>query len=175
MLKTLLLWICLACLSLTGCDRLYGILHKPGGEEWENLGKFVFNEYSPRVEELQKILKFFGYPLGQPDGKFGSTTRDMVERFQKDEQLPMTRFVDKATWDRMHQYTDIFMNTDGSMNIKALQTALKKAEFLKDKVDGILGPKTQAAIKDFQREHQLEPDGFVGLQTIKFLLKYMQE
>lgn len=164
------LWTSVILFSFLGCDRLYGVIYKPAGEEQQNLGRFVFNEYNAQVEELQKRLKFLGYPLGNPDGKFGATTRDIVERFQKDEDLFVTRFVDQNTWLRLQQYTSFFMTEEGTLNIQALQSSLKQLGVLKGTVDGILGPQTQRAIKDFQKQHQLVSDGVVGLQTIKAIL-----
>lgn len=157
-----------------GCDRIYGLLHKPGGEEREVLGAFVFNEYNPKVEELQKLLRMLGYPLGIPDGKFGASTRDMVERFQKDEGLEATRFVDKATWAEIRLYADIFITSKGTINGVALQTALKKAGYLPGKADGIIGPKTVAALKTFQRDKGLTADGNIGIKTMKELLEYLK-
>lgn len=171
--KTLVL-IMIFALALCGCDRIYGLLHKPGGEEREVLGAFVFNEYNPKVEELQTLLKAFGYPLARPDGKFGASTRNMVEKFQKDEGLETTRFVDKATWAQIHLYANIFLTSKGTINGKALQMALKEAGFLVGKVDGIIGPKTLAALKTFQSNKGLTADGNIGLKTMKELLVYVQ-
>ncbi len=156
--------------SAGGCDRIYGLLHKPGGEEREVLGAFVFNEYNPKVEELQKLLKTFGYPLGRPDGKFGPSTRDMVEKFQKDEGLEATRFVDKATWAQIRLYADTFITPKGTINGKVLQTALKKSGHLTGKADGIIGPKTLIALKSFQAQKGLTADGNIGLKTMKELM-----
>jgi peptidoglycan hydrolase-like protein with peptidoglycan-binding domain len=161
-------------LSAGGCDRIYGLLHKPGGEEREVLGAFVFNEYNPKVEELQKLLRVFGYPLGRPDGKFGASTRDMVEKFQKDEGLETTRFVDKATWAQIRLYADTFITPKGTINGKALQTALKKSGHLTGKADGIIGPKTLAALKSFQAQKGLTADGNIGLKTMKEMMIYLK-
>ena len=75
MLQKSILFVFLVLFS-AGCDRIYGLLHKPGGEERQILGEYTFNEYNVRVEELQKILRLFGYPVSRVDGKFGPSTRD---------------------------------------------------------------------------------------------------
>ncbi len=173
MKKYIVVLIMILSMSAGGCDRIYGLLHKPGGEEREVLGAFVFNEYNPKVEELQKLLKTFGYPLGRPDGKFGASTRDMVERFQKDEGLETTRFVDKATWAQIRLYADTFITPKGTINAKVLQTALKKAGHLTGKADGIIGPKTLTALRSFQAKQGLTADGNIGLKTMKELMNYL--
>jgi peptidoglycan hydrolase-like protein with peptidoglycan-binding domain len=155
-----------------GCDRIYGFLHKPGGEERAILGAVVFNEYNPKVEEIQKYLKLFGYTLGRCDGKFGASTREVVAKFQEDEDLPVTRFVDKATWGRIQEYVQSPLIHKQEINVKALQSALKKAGSFSGKPDGRMGPQTREAIKSFQRGHNLHADGLIGLMTIKALLPY---
>jgi peptidoglycan hydrolase-like protein with peptidoglycan-binding domain len=161
-------------LSAAGCDRIYGFLHKPGGEEQQILGSFQFNEYNAKVEEVQKILKSFGYSIGHPDGKFGASTREAVARFQADEDLKVTRFVDKATWGRMQEYLQSPLFKNGVLDGRAVQKALTKAGFSPGKIDGQMGGHTHAALKEFQTAHGLDADGQVGVQTINALLKYLE-
>ncbi len=51
--------------------------------------------------------------------------------------------------------------------VKYLQTLLKQAGVLKasDPVDGLFGPGTEQAVKQFQTQKGLRPDGFVGPNT----------
>ena len=49
--------------------------------------------------------------------------------------------------------------------IKYLQTVLNVQGFYPYRVDGDFGPKTEAAVKAFQRRHGLKVDGWVGRQT----------
>ncbi|TYP57882.1 peptidoglycan-binding domain-containing protein [Thermosediminibacter litoriperuensis] len=50
-------------------------------------------------------------------------------------------------------------------DVKFLQTLLNQRGY-KLKVDGIFGPKTLAAVKDFQRKNGLKVDGIVGPKTL---------
>ena len=168
--KLLLLSVLVCCCS---CDRIYGFLHKPGGEEREILGPVVFNEYNPRVEELQRTLRLFGYTLSRCDGKSGASTREAVAKFQEAEDLPVSRFVDKATWARIQEYIQSPLIHKQEINVRSLQVALKKAGFFSGKADGLLGPQTREAVKAFQKANGLTADSLIGLKTIKALLPYL--
>lgn len=58
---------------------------------------------------------------------------------------------------------------DTQANIRAVQTRLATLGYYKIKVDGIWGPKTLAAVKNFQRDYGLVVDGIVGAKTEKAL------
>ncbi|MFH0876795.1 MAG: peptidoglycan-binding domain-containing protein [Candidatus Omnitrophota bacterium] len=47
----------------------------------------------------------------------------------------------------------------------AVQTALKNLGLYAGKIDGKIGPKTKAAVREFQRQNQLVADGKVGPKT----------
>lgn len=53
--------------------------------------------------------------------------------------------------------------------VKRAQRALRRANWHELVVDGIFGPKTEAAVKAFQRHHDLAVDGIVGPRTWKAL------
>ncbi len=65
----------------------------------------------------------------------------------------------------------IALNSVGG-DVKYLQTVLNEAGY-KLAVDGIVGPKTLAAIEGFQKTHALRVDGIVGPKTIAKLAPYM--
>ena len=54
-----------------------------------------------------------------------------------------------------------------------VQEALKTAGYYTGEIDGKLGPGSQRAIKDFQRDHDLESDGIVGKKTWAELKGYL--
>lgn len=157
-----------------GCDRIYGVLHKPGGEEREIIGEFTFNEYNARVEQIQSVLKMLGYSIGRADGKFGASTRDNVARFQEDEDLEVTRFVDKKTWARLEFYRQSPFFHKGQLSGLAVQKALKAAGYNPGKIDGHTGAMTRAAVKRFQAAQGLKPDGYAGIRTIRALIPYLE-
>lgn len=63
-------------------------------------------------------------------------------------------------------YKDIKNHTD---EVKALQELLTDLDFLNDKIDGLFGKKTQAAVKAFQKKYGLNADGIAWPQTLHAL------
>ena len=90
--------------AVSGCDAVYRLLQKEGAEEKDLLGTISPLEPNARVEEVQKLLKLYGYKIGRPDGILGANTRQAIGDFQKDRGLPVTRFVDYKTWDELTRF-----------------------------------------------------------------------
>lgn len=55
-----------------------------------------------------------------------------------------------------------------------IQIALKNANLYDGPIDGKIGKKTKAAIKEFQKAHNLKVDGIVGKQTSLQLEQYLK-
>lgn len=58
---------------------------------------------------------------------------------------------------------------------KDIQKALKAAGFYTGTIDGKIGPKTKAAVMDFQKANGLKADGKVGPKTWAALEKYLMQ
>ena len=56
-----------------------------------------------------------------------------------------------------------------------VQKALKEAGFYKGAIDGVMGPKTRSAIREFQEENGLSVDGVCGPKTWGKLKVYLSE
>ena len=54
-------------------------------------------------------------------------------------------------------------------DVKQLQSRLKEKGYDPGQIDGIFGRKTQRAVKQFQREHDLKADGIAGKKTFAAL------
>lgn len=165
-LMALLLWC-------GGCDAFYRMLQKEGAEERDIIGEVSPLERNERVAEVQKLLKTYGYRVGQVDGILGASTRDAIEQFQKDNRLTPSRFVDKKTWDyliRLEQYGLIY---NGDIVLKAVQQALKEAGFHPGPLDGQPGQMTKVAIIEFQKKNKLKADGKIGYKTLRRLAVYL--
>ena len=109
------------------------------------------------VKRLQRALGL------TPDGIYGKGTKRAVRRFQRRHSLPVDGIAGPATW-RMLRRT----GRDGSGGgrsarktsaVKTLQARLGVS------ADGVFGPGTSRAVRDFQRSRGLTPDGVVGPAT----------
>ncbi len=56
-----------------------------------------------------------------------------------------------------------------------VQKALKGAGLYEGKIDGRIGPKTKAAVVEFQRKHNLKADGVIGQKTWSEMKQYITE
>ncbi len=69
----------------------------------------------------------------------------------------------------------IALNAPESPNIQDIQTALKNAAIYQGKIDGVMGPKTKKAIREFQEKNGLTADGKVGPKTWGQLKTYYNQ
>jgi peptidoglycan hydrolase-like protein with peptidoglycan-binding domain len=119
---------------------------------------------SAAVRVMQYLLNDRGVTV-TVDGIFGLTTEFAVKRFQDDNGLPADGIVGKLTWSRLIR---TLQEDSRGPAVKAVQVVLSRIVMSLD-VDGIFGPKTEAAVKRFQADNDLQQDGIVGPQTWRAL------
>ena len=66
--------------------------------------------YSPRVEEVQWILKDADFDPGPVDGMMGAQTRGAIREFQKANQLRPTGKIDSATWSALNREKEVLQH-----------------------------------------------------------------
>ena len=109
------------------------------------------------------------------DGVFGPATESIVEAFQSVAGLTVDGVVGPTTWTKLTDGvtfgSTVRLGSTGEC-VKAAQTELVKHHRLAspDDVDGIFGPATDAAVKGFQKDTGLSPDGIVGPATWRELI-----
>jgi N-acetylmuramoyl-L-alanine amidase len=130
------------------------------------------------VRDLQRRLSRAGYDLsGDVPGSYGEHTASAVRRFQEARGLRVDDTCGTQTWNALveagYQLGDRLVYERRPMlrgdDVAELQTRLGDLGFFADRVDGILGPQTAAAITDFQRNAGLTADGICGPDTIATL------
>ena len=82
-------------------------------------------------------------------------------------------------------YTRSKCSSASNTTIKKVQKMLKKLKLYNSEVDGYFGPKTEAAVKAFQKKNKLTVDGFIGPETLQklaektntkyFIIKYKKD
>ncbi len=167
--------VCFLLSGLLGCDKIYRLLQKEGAEEKDLLGEIVLHQRNAKVLEVQKLLKLYGYRIGTPDGVLGGNTRNAIESFQRANNLKETRFVDNATWEKLHIFAKDGLIVKGELNVVKIQEALKAAGMNVGRIDGKMGKRTQAAIIDFQKRQGLKADGKIGWKTLTKFSEYLQK
>jgi len=118
------------------------------------------------VSALQFLLVAQGEDLNV-DGLFGPMTRSKVQHFQGQNGLAPDGIVGPLTWAKL-----IIPVQQGSSNqaVRAVQMLLNDKFGFGLAVDGIFGPGTNAAVRDYQAGHGLAVDGIVGPKTWQSLV-----
>lgn len=138
----------------------------------------------PLVKEIQERLLKIGYSLGSTaaDGNFGARTEEAVKEFQKKAGLPPTGEVDEATYRQLifESFTlgerQLYLHSPfmRGRDVLELQRMLKNFGFNPGPLDGIYGPLTEKALREFQAACGLNPDGIVGASTLRELHRASQ-
>jgi len=132
----------------------------------------------PGVAELQRRLRAAGYPTGDdPAAELLAGTEAALQRFQHDHGMPSHGVCDRETWARVveaeFQLGDRLLCLVSPMtrgkDVAELQLRLGSLGFDAGRVDGIFGPSTQLAVRDFQRNAGLVADDVCGPDTVEAL------
>lgn len=131
--------------------------------EWPT---FKQGDEGPEIYAIQFLLNARGAAL-VPDGKFGPLTQAAVEDFQSDEGLSEDIVVGPQTWEAL-----IIQVSQGKTGpeVRAVQRLLRIKFGYTIAIDGIFGPDTKTAVKDFQSDNGLVSDGIVGPLTWQKLI-----
>ena len=134
----------------------------------------VLGDHGDAVLDVQRRLQELGHALDDEPGRFGEATMAAVRRFQQERRLPTDGVVGHDTWtslldagwqlgDRLLYLTRPMLRGD---DVRQLQKALSRLGFDTGVTDGIHGPDTDAALRDFQHNIGLPVDGIAGRRTL---------
>src|SRR3954447_2347330 len=132
------------------------------------------------VADVQARLRLLGLPAeGDATGDYGAGTEAAVRTFQASRGLRTDGICGPQTWnalveagfrlgDRMLYHRHPMLRGD---DVATLQRRLSALGFDAGRVDGIFGPRTAAALEDFQRNTGLVVDGTCGRDTLDALTR----
>jgi peptidoglycan hydrolase-like protein with peptidoglycan-binding domain len=115
------------------------------------------------VTALQYQLRHHGQDI-TADGLFGPVTRQAVMNFQSQKGLVVDGIVGAQTWPALVQGLVLRNGSRGDAVRAAQQLLYEKFGYLDVVVDGLFGPVTEAAVRDYQLQYALTIDGLVGAQ-----------
>ncbi|MCP2167358.1 C40 family peptidase [Goodfellowiella coeruleoviolacea] len=121
------------------------------------------------VRTAQCLLTGAGFSTGAdgPTGSFDDTTASAARQFQAKVGLGQTGVVDAHTWTALlaRGSTPLVQNGSSGDAVLRVQRALNAALDAGLDADGEFGPKTTAAVKQYQSTRGLDADGVVGPNT----------
>jgi peptidoglycan hydrolase-like protein with peptidoglycan-binding domain/DNA invertase Pin-like site-specific DNA recombinase len=131
---------------------------------------------APRVRALQRKLRALGWRPGPVDGLFGPRTAHEVVRFQQAVGLEMDGIVGPRTRRALERASRStlqrgagYAEPAGSPRVRKLQRQLRRAGMRPGPVDGLFGPRTEAAVIRLQRSRGLPRSGAVDARTQRAL------
>jgi peptidoglycan hydrolase-like protein with peptidoglycan-binding domain len=120
---------------------------------------------SAEVREAQNKLHTLGLYDGGADGLWGPETQAAVERFQRNQNLPVTTRLDGPTLSALRSADTAPVSVTDQTDVRTMQNRLRQLNFYNGPADGVWGPGMQVALENFQRAHGL-PVGQVTRATI---------
>ena len=136
----------------------------------------------PAIAQVRAHLSRLGYvppiPLVDPDQPFDESVERAVLAFQQQRGLACDGVVGRQTWrlldearwrlgDRVVRYAPSHLMAGD--DIAALQRRLLELGFAPGRIDGMFGPDTEHALRDFQRNVGIPVDGLCGPVTFAAL------
>jgi N-acetylmuramoyl-L-alanine amidase len=138
---------------------------------------FGLGHVGPEVEDVQRRLEDLGIPCPCDPGVFDGATRAAVRAFQQRRGLTADGVVGNDTWrsligasfrlgDRMLYVTRPLLHGD---DVQDLQRRLSRLGFDAGHDDGLYGPQTFDAVREFQLNVGVNVDGIAGPSTVDLL------
>lgn len=127
---------------------------------------FKQGDAAPEVFAIQYLLRQNGHSV-LADGVFGADTRNKVSAFQASKGIDEDGIVAWETWEEL--IVEVSQGRNGDA-VRAAQYLLRQKYNFTLEVDGVFGPLTAQAVKDFQSKQGLTADGVVDALTWQKLI-----
>ena len=131
---------------------------------------------APPVRVVQRSLRRLGWQPGPVDGLYGPRTEAAVTRFQTAARVAADGIVGPQTRQALTRAKNEplrrgagFALPDGSPRVRALQVGLQRHGLRPGPVDGLFGPRTQAAVERLQRSAGVPVSGVATDSTRQLL------
>ena len=154
---------------------------RPDGGEPSAIARgagYAVNGGSAQVRQLQRALRNGAYAPGPVDGVYGPLTEGAVRRFQQAHDLAIDGIVGPQTGAALRTASLArgrpppairpgagYRSPGGSGRVLEIQRMLSSLRYEFGPVDGLFGPRTQAAVQWFQVHHGFRPTGIVDQGT----------
>jgi peptidoglycan hydrolase-like protein with peptidoglycan-binding domain len=131
------------------------------------------------VSQLQQRLQELGYDIGKAgaDGYFGPKTAEAVKLYKQKKNIPpINSEIDSTTWVGIVRDSNYLTQQGQKSTVTptVIQKKLIEAGY-NIKPDGVIGPITRKAIRDFQSKQGISPaSGYLDKGTISKLLSYVK-
>lgn len=139
---------------------------------------FRHGDTGPAVTQIVGLLGRLGLIEGDPPQTYDDRVELAVRAFQQQRGLHVDGVVGSATFRRLDEarwslgdriLTHLPGNLMAGDDVFALQRRLLELGFKTGRVDGYFGPRTEAGLRDFQRNFGIPADGTCGPATLKAL------
>ncbi|MBV6624221.1 MAG: peptidoglycan-binding protein [Rivularia sp. (in: Bacteria)] len=140
-----------------------------------------FGDKNRYVAYVQTRLRQWGYFKSNPNGNYDSKTVEAVKRFQRDNKLLADGAVGPQTWQRIETprkpkvkisnkcNKPVLQRGDNNDCVILVQRILRELGYFKNNPTSYFGNTTWEAVKKFQLDNELPPNGIVDSQTWKTL------
>jgi N-acetylmuramoyl-L-alanine amidase len=139
---------------------------------------FRQGDSGPAVAQIVGLLGRLGLIEGEPPPTYDDSVELAVRAFQQQRGLHVDGVVGSATFRRLDEarwslgdriLTHLPGNLMAGDDVFTLQRRLLELGFKTGRVDGYFGPRTEAGLRDFQRNFGIPADGTCGPATLKAL------
>ncbi|MDD4980481.1 MAG: peptidoglycan-binding protein [Candidatus Omnitrophica bacterium] len=144
--------------------------------------------YSPRVEEIQRILKNAHFDPGPADGVMGSRTRKAIREFQEEKGFWPNGRVDSKTWLELNREKETFKEEANAQPLALLSEEYPRDVKSKEEIAKIREPQEKIAKVAFPQDRKTQIqmalqkanfykgkiDGKIGPQTKKAIKAFQK-